>query len=30
MEINVNPKFQFLYNKDEFSKYREFIFWGGR
>lgn len=30
MEINVNPKFQFLYNKDEFDKYREFIFCGGR
>lgn len=30
MEINVNPKFQFLYNKDELNKYREFIFWGGR
>ena len=30
MIINVNPKFQFLYNKDEFDKYREFIFWGGR
>ena len=26
MTINVNPKFQFLYNKDEFDKYREFIF----
>ena len=26
MIINVNPKFQFLYNKDEFDKYREFIF----
>ena len=30
MTINVNPKFQFLYNKDEFDKYREFIFYGGR
>ena len=30
MIINVNPKFQFLYNKDELNKYRELIFWGGR
>ena len=30
MTINVNPKFQFLYNKDELNKYRELIFWGGR
>lgn len=30
MDINVNPKFHFLYNKDELAKYREFIFWGGR
>ena len=29
MEINVNPKFQFLYN-DELDKYREIIFCGGR
>lgn len=30
MEVNVNPKFHFLYNKDELAKYRELIFWGGR
>ena len=30
MTINVNTKFQFLYNKEEFDMYREFIFWGGR
>lgn len=30
MEINVNPKFHFLYNKDELAKYREIIFYGGR
>ena len=30
MTINVNPKFQFLYNKDELNKYRELIFYGFR
>ena len=29
MEINVNPKFQFLYN-DELDPLREIIFYGGR
>ena len=29
MEINVNPKFQFLYN-DELDTLREIIFYGGR
>ena len=30
MKINVNPKFHFLYDKDELAKYREIIFYGGR
>ena len=30
MKISVNPKFHFLYNKDELAKYREIIFYGGR
>ena len=30
MEVNVNPKFHFLYDKDELAKYREIIFYGGR
>lgn len=30
MEINVNPKFQFLYNDDELDHLREIIFCGGR
>lgn len=30
MEINVNPKFKFLYNQDKLDKYREIIFYGGR
>ena len=30
MEINVNPKFQFLYNDAELDPLREIIFYGGR
>ena len=30
MKISVNPKFHFLYDDKELSKYREFIFYGGR
>ena len=30
MTISVNPKFHFLYDDKELSKYREFIFYGGR
>ena len=30
MEINVNPKFQFLYNDAELNPLREIIFYGGR
>ena len=30
MKISVNSKFHFLYDNKELSKYREFIFYGGR
>ena len=30
MNIKVNQKFHFLYDKNELDKYREIIFWGGR